>query len=57
MATEEQLTWIKKGFVGVWKSTKADVKSLPASNNCEPIQVDAVRSLSQKMSFNGNGLV
>jgi hypothetical protein len=55
MATEEQLTWIKKEFVSVWKTTKADVKSLPASNNCEPIQMDAVRELSQKMSFTGNG--
>jgi hypothetical protein len=48
MATEEQLVWIKKEFVSVWKSTRAEVKSLPASNNCEPIQMDAVRELSFK---------
>ena len=55
MATEEQLTWIKKEFVGVWKTTRAEVKSLPASNNCKPTSLDAVRSLSQKMSSKGNG--
>jgi hypothetical protein len=54
MATEEQLVWIKKEFIGVWKTTRAEVKSLPASNNSEPIQMDAVRELSQKMSFTGN---
>lgn len=55
MASEEQLVWIKKEFIGVWKTTKVDVKSLPASNNCEPIQLDAMRELSQKMSSKGNG--
>ncbi len=55
MATEEQLTWIKKEFVGVWKATRVDVKSLPAYNDCEPPKIDAVRELSQKMSFKGNG--
>jgi hypothetical protein len=45
MATEEQLVWIKKEFVGVWKLALTDVKSLPASNNCEPTSLDAVRSL------------
>jgi hypothetical protein len=55
MASEEQLVWIKKEFVSVWKSTRAEVKSLPASYNCEPIKLDAVRELSQKMSFKGNG--
>ena len=29
MASEEQLMWIKKEFVSLWKSTSADVLSLP----------------------------
>ena len=55
MASEEQLTWIKKEFVGVWKSSSADTKSLPASRTSAPIQLDAVQSLSRQMSFNNNG--
>ena len=55
MASEEQLTWIKKEFVGVWKSSSADTLSLPASRASEPIQLNRVRSLSQQMSFNNNG--
>ncbi len=55
MATEEQLVWIKKEFVSVWKATRAEVKSLPASKICELSQLDAVRELSQKMSSKGNG--
>jgi hypothetical protein len=54
MASEEQLTWIKKEFVEVWKTTRAEVKSLPASNDSEPIGLGAMRSLSQKMLFNRN---
>ncbi len=54
MASEEQLTWIKKEFVGVWKTTRAEVKSLPASNDSESIGLDAMRLLSQKMLFNRN---
>lgn len=53
MATEDQLTWIKKEFVGVWKATSSDVTRLPTSNNCESTSSEVVRSLSQKMSFNG----
>jgi hypothetical protein len=53
MASEEQLTWIKKEFVLVWKLSKTDVKSLPASHTSEPIQIEAVKSLSQQMSFKG----
>ncbi len=55
IASEEQLTWIKKEFVGVWKSSSADTKSLPTSRTGAPIQLDLVRSLSQQMSFNNNG--
>ncbi len=55
MASEEQLTWIKKEFVGVWKLSSADTLSLPASRTSEPIQLNRVRSLSQQMSFNNNG--
>lgn len=54
MASEEQLTWIKKEFYLVWKTTKVDLKSLPASRTPEPLKIDAVRELSQQMSFNGN---
>ena len=57
MASEEQLTWIKKEFVLVWKLAKTDVKSLPASHTSEPIQIEAVKSLSQQMSFKSNGRV
>lgn len=42
MATEDQLVWIKKEFVGLWKSTKADVKALPQSRNPAVPQLDAV---------------
>ena len=61
MASEEQLTWIKKEFVLVWKQpntgVKTGVKSLPASLTSEPIQIEAVKSLSQQMSFKGKGRV
>ena len=57
MASEEQLTWIKKEFVLVWKLAHIDVKSLPTSLTTEPIQIEAVRSLSQQMSFKGKGRV
>ena len=57
MASEEQLTWIKKEFVLVWKLANTGVKSLPASFTSEPIQIEAVKSLSQQMSFKGNGRV
>ncbi len=55
MASEEQLVWIKKEFVGVWKSSSADTLSLPASRTSAPIELGAVRELSQKMSSKGNG--
>jgi hypothetical protein len=42
IASEEQLVWIKKEFVGVWKSSSADNKSLPASHASAPIQLDLV---------------
>ena len=32
MATEEDLRWLKKEFVSVWKATPAQVKSLPYSS-------------------------
>ena len=57
MASEEQLTWIKKEFVLVWKLAHIDVKSLPTSLTTEPIQIEAVKSLSQQMSFKSNGRV
>lgn len=53
MATEEQLNWIKKEFVSVWKSMPADVKSLPQSRTSDEEQLDSVHQLSQEMSFNG----
>ena len=51
MASEEQLVWIKKEFVGVWKSSSADMKSLPASRVSAPIQLNRVQSLSRQMCF------
>lgn len=55
VATEENLRWLKKEFVSVWKATPADVKSLPQSHTSgyEPLEV--VRSLAQKISCNGSG--
>lgn len=50
-ATEQELHWIKKEFVSTWKSTPADIKSLPASRTSNPEHLDVVRSLSQKMSL------
>ncbi len=43
MASEEQLTWIKKEFVLVWKSTPANRKSLPQSNTSDYEQPHAAR--------------
>lgn len=50
-ATEEQLTWIKKEFVSVWKSTPTDTKCFPQARSQKYEQLEAVQSLSQKMSF------
>ena len=35
MASEEQLTWIKKEFVGVWKSTPTETKCLPQARTSD----------------------
>ena len=43
MATEEDLRWLKKEFVLVWKATPANVKSLPQSNTSDYEQLEAVR--------------
>ena len=51
MASEEQLTWIKKEFVSVWKSTPTDTKCFPHARSPKYEQLEAVQSLSQKMSF------
>lgn len=51
MATQEQLTWIKKEFYRVWKSTPTDTKCLPQPGSPKSEQLYAVQSLSQKMSF------
>ena len=56
MATEEQLVWIKKEFVSLWKSTPVDPKALQQSGSSYE-QLDAVRELSQKLIFNGQGKV
>ncbi|WP_250126631.1 hypothetical protein [Chroococcidiopsis sp. CCMEE 29] len=55
MATEDDLRWLKKEFVAMCKSTPADEKSLPQSRASEYEQLDVVRSLSGKLSFNGKG--
>ncbi len=51
MASEEQLTWIKKEFVGVWKSTPTETKCLPQARTSDEEQLEVVQSLSQKMSL------
>ena len=51
MASEEQLTWIKKEFVLVWKSTPTETKCLPQARTSDEEQLEVVQSLSQKMSF------
>ena len=43
MATEEELRWLKKEFVSVWKSTPADVKSLPQSDTSDYEQLEVAR--------------
>lgn len=50
-ASEQELHWIKKEFVSIWKSTPADIKSLPASHTSDAEHLDIVRALSQKMSL------
>ena len=43
MTTEEDLRWLKKEFVSVWKATPANMKSLPQSNTPEYEHLQAVR--------------
>lgn len=50
-ASEQDLHWIKKEFVSIWKTAPADIKSLPASRTSNTEYLDAVQSLAQKMSF------
>ena len=47
MATEEQLSWIKKEFITVWKTTRADALSLPPSLTTDWEQLNVVPVLSQ----------
>lgn len=42
MASEEDLRWLKKEFVSVWKATPTDVKSLPQSNTWGYDRIEAV---------------
>ena len=35
MATEEQLSWIKKEFVAVWKITPSDTNALPTARTAQ----------------------
>lgn len=35
IATEEQLTWIKKEFIAVWKSTLANTNALPTARTAQ----------------------
>ncbi len=53
MATEEQLVWIKKEFVGIWKSTPSDVKALPQATSSGNASLETLRELAEKMSMNG----
>lgn len=52
-STEDRHPWIKKEFVQIWKSTKADVLSLPASRDTGLERLEAVKNLSKIMSLNG----
>lgn len=54
-STEDRHTWIKKEFIAIWKSTKADVLSLPASRDTGLERLDAVKNLSKIMNLNGKG--
>ena len=47
MATEEQLNWIKKEFMAVWKTTKTDALSLPPSLTTDREPMERVPALSQ----------
>lgn len=42
MANEEDLRWLKKEFISVWKSTPTDVKSLPQSKTLDYEQLKVV---------------
>ena len=58
MASEEELRWLKKEFVSVWKYTPADVKSLQQSNTSGYEQLEAVRwkALTHFISNHSNQL-
>lgn len=43
MATEEDLRWLKKEFISVWKSTPADVRSLAQSNTSDYERLEVAR--------------
>ena len=53
MATEDELRWIKKEFVAVWKSTPAHTRSLLPSANMNLEQIESMPSPSQQLSVNG----
>lgn len=55
-STEERHPWIKKEFVAIWKSTKADTLSLPASRDTGLERIEAVKNLSKIMNLNGKGV-
>ncbi len=62
MATEDELKWVKKEFVGAWKAWKSAISpvlpsvstvlALPQGVSGE--MSETVRALSQKMSLNGS---
>lgn len=52
---EDKLEWVKKEFVAIWKGTPVNTKSLPQAREIDASPLDAVRELSKKLSFNGNG--
>jgi len=53
LATEEELRWLKKEFVAVWKSTPTHVRLLTASASMDAEQIESMRSLTEPVSLVG----
>jgi len=53
MATEDELRWIKKEFVAVWKSTPAHTRGLLSSANMNLEQIESMQLPTQQLSVNG----
>ena len=53
LATEEELRWLKKKFVALWKSTPAHVRSLAPATSIDAELSRSIQSLAEQLSFEG----